>query len=61
MKTFREEYNELINWYLPKIKALDDIPWDGISRDGAGTEEKRKLNAEYRKKLKALKEKYSVA
>ena len=61
MKTFDEEYIELLDWYEPKSRAIDEIPWDGVSLDGNGTKEKRELTHEYRKKLKALKKKYNIA
>ena len=58
MKTFKDEYRELILWYKEKTDECDKIPSEG-GHDGGGTEKRRVYTAEYHKKLTELKQKYS--
>ena len=58
MKTFISEYRELLKWYVEELGKIPDIPSQGY--DGWTAGEQRALGAEYRKKLRALREKYNV-
>ena len=58
MKTFKDEYRELLLWYKEKTDECDKILSEG-GHDGGGTEKRRVYTAEYHKKLTELKQKYS--
>jgi len=60
MKTFKEEYKELLLWYKEKSDECDKIPSEG-GHDGGGTEQHRIYTEEYHKKLTELKQKYGKA
>ena len=57
MKSFKDEYKELLLWYKEKTDECDKIPSEG-GYDGGGTEQRRIYTAEYRNRLNLLKEKY---
>ena len=60
MKTFDEEYEELLEWFIKEHEKIDamNIPM-GLMLDGEDAELRDKAGDEYRKRLKALKEKYN--
>ena len=62
MKTFEEEYKELISWYFFVRTKIEESakPWGG-GLDGEHTDSIRKLTSEYRLKLKTLRGKYNIA
>ncbi len=59
MRTFEEEYRELILWLQEEHRKIDamNIPWEG-GLDGKEAQLVNELGDEYRKRLKALEEKY---
>lgn len=61
MKTFEEEYKELVEWYFSEQDKVDgnEKQWDG-GLDGDHTDTIRILTNEYREKLKALREKHKI-
>lgn len=58
MKTFEEEYKELIEWYFSERDMVEKNapPWNG-ALDDEHTDAIRNLTSEYRAKLNALKKK----
>ncbi len=59
MESYESECRALILWLRDELAKIDDIPWEG-GLDGEHTRQERMINAEYRKRRKALKEKYNV-
>lgn len=59
MRSFKEEYIELITWYFSERDKIDETiePWSG-GYDGEHTAAIRELSVKYRAKLRALREKY---
>ncbi len=59
MKTFEEEYRDLIVWLQSEHEKIDaqDIPWEG-GFDGEKALLERRLGEEYRRRLEKLHEKY---
>lgn len=59
MKTFETEYQALLRWLQTEHERLDnqDMTWSG-GYDGDKALLERQLGDEYRKRLRALKEKY---
>jgi hypothetical protein len=61
MKTFKEEYHELLKWRFEKFEESDKLSSEFNGRDGSEQcLQERKDGIEYRKRLKALKEKYNI-
>ena len=60
MKTFKDEYRELLTWYFAEQDKIDamNIEWEG-GLDGGDTLYRRQLADEYHKRLKALEVKYN--
>ena len=56
--TFDTEYKELLGWYVDEKNKIPDIRSGML--DGGSTLEQRALDAEYRKRLKALRKKYNI-
>lgn len=58
-KIFDNEYKELLNWFFEKRDKMERNakPWSG-GLDGEQTDEMRAVAAEYRARLKALRQKY---
>ncbi len=59
MRTFEDEYRELLLWLQKEHERIDalDIPWEG-GLDGEKVQRENQVGNEYRKRLKALKEKF---
>lgn len=60
MKTFEDEYKELLTWYFEEREKIDKMSfaWNG-GLDGEEAEAIKKLGHAYRAKLNALKIKYN--
>jgi hypothetical protein len=62
MKTFDDEYRELLNWLKERQKETDKLPNDGTGLDATGQQGRQDYldNLEYRRRLKALMKKYDM-
>ena len=61
MKTFDEEYNELLSWLKQRRSESDLLPDEAFGLDGSERcVQEQKDNIEYRKRLNELKIKHSV-
>lgn len=61
MKTFEEEYKELVEWYFSEQEKIEENvkPFDG-GLDGEHTDTIRVLTTEYRERLKAIRKKHKM-
>ena len=63
MKTFKEEYRELLDWLKEQWDYADALPHKDEGLDGGGERGAftRVYQREYRQRLRALKEKHGIA
>ena len=62
MKTFKDEYLELLDWLEERFKESRKLPDDGVGfDDGQQAQQERLDNTEYRRRLRELKVKHGVA
>ena len=62
MKTYKEEYRELIMWLEERLNESKKLPDDGIGFDaGQRAQQERIDDIEYRRRLRELKAKYGIA
>jgi len=58
MKTFDDEYRNLLIWYKEKLDDAKKLP-NGVGLDdGQRCRQERLIDNEYRRRLRALQEKY---
>ena len=62
MRTYKEEYHELVEWRMARFEESNKLPMDGT---GLGypcqrTQQERLDGQEYRRRLRELREKYNI-